>query len=215
MEDDAFVMGLRRVFEENQDRLKPARVSADAGLDKSTIRKLLSGGATSPKTSTAYQIARALNMTVEEIIAYGSGSKLSFPTVSIAGRVGAGAQVPVFDAYEKGDGPQVVCPPGLSPHDIVAVEIEGESMEPVYSAGDVLFYTRQTHEGVPAEALGRRCVCEDADGDGWVKVVREGRNPGTFDLHSFNDTTAPMYGVHLRWATPVRLHWPADLVRRV
>ena len=87
-------------------------------------------------------------------------------------------------------------------------------MEPVYSAGDLLFYTRHSHEGVPAEALGRRCVCEDLRGDGWVKLIREGRSPGTFDLHSFNNATPPMYGVLLKWAAPVRLHWPAELAER-
>ena len=158
-------------------------------------------------------IANALGVSLKDIFD-AAESPASHETIAIAGKVGAGARVPVFDAYEKGDGPQVVCPPGLNPHGIVAVEVEGDSMEPVYSAGDLLFYTRHTHEGVPAEALGRRCVCEDQGGDGWVKVVREGRDPGTFDLHSFNDTSPPMYGVPLKWAAPVRLHWPAELVQR-
>ncbi|APZ53719.1 putative phage repressor [Salipiger abyssi] len=135
-------------------------------------------------------------------------------TIAIAGKVGAGAQVPVFDAYAKGAGPQVECPPGLSPHGVVAVEVEGDSMEPVYSAGDLLFYTRDSHEGVPSEVLGKRCVCEDETGMGWVKVLREGREEGTFDLHSFNDTSPTKYGVRLKWASPVRLHWPAELARK-
>ena len=88
-------------------------------------------------------------------------------------------------------------------------EIADDSLEPVYSAGDLLFYTRHTHEGVPIEALGRRCVCKDHVGMGWVKLVRAGRDESTFDLHSFNDSTPPMYGVRLKWAAPVRLHWPA------
>lgn len=213
MAQDAFIAGLKRFFAENPGHY-PAQVSVAAGLNNSTIRKLLSGEAKSPKTSTAYQIAQALGLTVEEIIALGDGDEIAARQVSIAGRVGAGARVPVFDAYEKGDGPQVACPPGLAPTGIVAVEVEGDSMEPVYSAGDLLFYTRHTHDGVPAEALGRRCVCEDTSGDGWVKVVRPGRDPGTFDLHSFNDQSPTMYGVALNWAAPVRLHWPADLVQK-
>ncbi|PTW45673.1 XRE family transcriptional regulator [Rhodovulum kholense] len=136
-------------------------------------------------------------------------------TIAIAGKVGAGARVPVFDAYAKGGGPQVECPPGLSPHNIVAVEIEGDSMEPVYSAGDLLFYTRWSDGSVPSEAVGRRCVCECEEGLGWVKVVRQGREPGLFDLHSFNDQTPVMYGVRLKWAAPIKLHWPAELARRI
>ncbi|AUQ74781.1 XRE family transcriptional regulator [Phaeobacter piscinae] len=136
------------------------------------------------------------------------------PTIAIAGKVGAGAQVPVFDVYEKGDGPQVECPPGLSPRGVVAVEVEGDSMEPVYSAGDLLFYTRDSSEGVPGDVIGHRCVCEDVDGMGWVKQVKAGDEPGLFHLISLNPTGANMWNVHLKWAARVRLHWPVEFVRK-
>ena len=137
------------------------------------------------------------------------------PTISIAGAVGAGAKVPVFDVYEKGDGPQVECPPGLTPHGIVAVEVVGDSMEPIYSAGDLLFYTRATHEGVPEEVIGHRCVCEDESSMGWVKQLKRGSEPGLFNLISLNPGADNMHDVRLKWAARVRLHWPAELVRRV
>lgn len=137
------------------------------------------------------------------------------PTIAIAGKVGAGAQVPVFDAYEKGDGPQVDCPPGLSPHGVVAVEVEGDSMEPVYSAGDLLFYTRDAAEGVPADVIGHRCVCEDESGMGWVKQVKAGDEPGLFHLISLNPTGTNLHNVRLKWAARVRLHWPAELARKM
>ena len=136
------------------------------------------------------------------------------PTIAIAGKVGAGAQVPVFDAYEKGDGPQVECPPGLSPHGVVAVEVEGDSMEPVYSAGDLLFYTRNGHDSVPDDVIGHKCVCEDVHGMGWVKQVKAGDEPGLFHLISLNPTGSNMHNVRLNWAARVRLHWPAELARK-
>lgn len=136
------------------------------------------------------------------------------PTVSIAGRVGAGAKVPLFDTYEKGDGPQVECPPGLTPHGVVAVEVEGDSMEPIYSAGDLLFYTRDSHEGVPDEAIGYKCVCEDAEGMGWVKQIKPGDEPGVFHLISLNPGATNLWNVRLKWAARVRLHWPVELVKR-
>lgn len=138
----------------------------------------------------------------------------SRPTVAIAGAVGAGAMVPVFDAYEKGDGPQVECPAQLSPHGIVAVEIVGDSMEPIYSAGDLLFYTRESSDSVPTDAVGHRCVCEDVDGMGWVKQVRAGSAPGLFNLISLNPGADNQHDVKLKWAARVRLHLPADLARR-
>ena len=153
-------------------------------------------------------IANILRVTVSELIIEDR------PTIAIAGKVGAGAQVPVFDAYTKGDGPQVECPPGLSPHGVVAVEVVGDSMEPVYSAGDLLLYTRETHDGVPDEVIGHRCVVEDVDGMGWVKQVKAGDEPGLFHLISLNPGANTMWNVRLKWAARVRLHWPAELARK-
>lgn len=137
------------------------------------------------------------------------------PTIALAGKVGAGAKIPLVDAYTKGDGPQVECPEGISPHGIVAVEVSGDSMEPIYSDGDVLFYTRHTHENVPSEAVGRRSVCEDADGNVWVKQVKRGDQPDRFHLISLNPGAQTMWNVALVWASPIRLHWPQELVRKV
>ena len=127
----------------------------------------------------------------------------------------AALQVLVFDACEKAGGPRVACPPGLSPHGVVAVEVEGDSMEPVCSAGDLLFHTRHTHEGVPTEAVGKRCVCEGADGHGWVKQVKRGEEPGLFHLVSLNPGAETIWNARLKWAAPVLLHWPAALARKV
>lgn len=137
------------------------------------------------------------------------------PTIALAGKVGAGAKIPLVDAYTKGDGPQVECPEGISPHGIVAVEVSGDSMEPMYSDGDVLFYTRHTHENVPSEAVGRRSVCEDADSNVWVKQVKRGDEPDRFHLISLNPGAQTMWNVALVWASPIRLHWPQELVRKV
>lgn len=167
----------------------------------------IANGKKQPSIETLEQILDALDANVSEIVS-------SRHTISIAGCVGAGAQVPVFDVYEKGDGPQVECPPGLSPHGIVAVEVVGDSMEPVYSAGDLLFYTRATHDGVPDEAIGHRCVCEDENGMGWVKQVKRGSEPGLFNLVSLNPGADNMHDVRLKWAARVRLHWPAELARK-
>lgn len=211
-DDDQFVAGLRRIFAENP-HLKPARVSTDAGLDNSTIRKIFAGQSGSPKFENAEKIARALNMTVLQILEAGGGP--SRPTVAIAGKVGAGARVPVFDAYEKGDGPQVELPPQIkSPHGIVAVEIEGDSMEPIYREGDILFYRREAL-GVPTEAIGHICVCECEDGLGWVKQVKLGTEPGLFHLIAVNPAADTQHDMRLKWAAPVRFHLPAQDTRKV
>ncbi|ANB35953.1 phage repressor protein C with HTH and peptisase S24 domain [Rhodovulum sulfidophilum] len=205
---DAFL----RAIEQSGQSVR--NVATQSGVSYEQLKKLFRGNSASTNVDDAVRVAEHFGVTVEEFLG-GNISTATPWTVSIAGKVGAGARVPVFDAYEKGGGPQVECPPGLSPHGVVAVEVEGDSMEPVYSAGDILFYTRHTADGVPSEAVGKRCVCECEEGLGWAKVIRLGREPGTFDLHSFNDQSPTMYGVRLKWAAPIRLHWPADLAKKL
>lgn len=154
-------------------------------------------------------IARILGCSVSDLIIE------KRPTIAIAGKVGAGASVPLVDAYEKGDGPQVECPPGLSPHGVVAVEVEGDSMEPVYSAGDILFYSRSTHDGMPEDVIGHKAVCEDEGGMVWVKRVKRGDEPGFFHLISLNPGSETMWNKRLKWAARVRLAWPAEFAKKV
>lgn len=213
-DSDPFVRGLLDIFSKNPN-LKPASVSKQAGLSDSAIRKMFEKPAASPKLSSAISIAGILGMSVEEVIAAASPPPPTLKsTIAIAGKVGAGAKVPVFDAYSKGDGPQVEAPPGLPTSGIVAVEVAGDSMEPVYSAGDLLFYTRHTHDGVPDDVVGHRCVVEDTNGMGWVKQVKLGSQPGLFNLISLNPGADNMHDVTLKWAAKVRLHWPAEFAKR-
>lgn len=214
MVSDPFLQGLR-VLLSRKGAPQPAVLSRQAGLSDSAIRKLLAGDAKSPKLSTALAIAHALGMNVEDIVALSDGEFSSRPTIPIVGTVGAGARVPVFEAYEPGTGPRVVCPPGLPNGDLVAVEVTGDSMEPSFFSGDLLFYRRDSHDGVPSDAIGRICVCEDFDGMGWVKQVKRGSEPGFFHLISLNPTAENLHDIRLKWATPVRLHWPAELARKL
>lgn len=180
------------------------------GLSQSYIGAMESKNiAKSPSMDTLVTIAAALSVRVGELF---DDAK----PIAVAGKVGAGAKVPLYDAYAKGDGLyHVACPADL-PHDahVVAVEVEGDSMVPIYQNGDVLFYSREVM-GVPNEALGRICVCEDSNGDVWVKHVKPGSEPGKFHLISINPMTDNMFDRELKWAAPVQLHWPRGLVERM
>jgi len=209
MDRDRFKSRLSQIIEERG--LEVAPLARAAGVKRDVVRDLLRGKKESLVVENAAMIASALGISLDEMLGPAPGRS----TISIVGKVGAGARVPAFNAYPDGGAPQVECPLGLSPKGMGAVEIVGDSMEPVYSEGDLLFYARWSDGSVPNEAIGRRCVCECEAGFGWVKVVRQGREPGLFDLHSFNDQTPTMYGVRLKWAAPIKLHWPAELARKV
>lgn len=204
-----FSEALAGALQSSKTSLRKIAEKADVSYEQ--LKKVKQGKSSSTNVDDAQKVARAFGLTLDQFL---SGDFSSNPTIAIAGHVGAGAHVPVFDTYEKGDGPQVECPPQLSPHGIVAVEIVGDSMEPIYSAGDLLFYTRHTDNGIPTEVIGHKCVCEDSNGMGWVKQVRTGSEPGLFNLISLNPSAENQHDVKLKWAARVRLHLSAELARR-
>lgn len=139
--------------------------------------------------------------------------------IPIAGRVGAGASVPLFDHTDNGGLFQVAEPPQLlrmhSARPIGAVEVEGDSMTPMYQPGDILFFSRATHEGIPDDDIGRPCIVEDAEGNAWVKQVKRGDEPGLFHLISLNPTSETRHNQRIKWAARVRLALPSEVVERL
>lgn len=216
MTEDPFIAGLRAFFAANP-KVKPAAVGRAVGLSDSAIRKMMTAGVKTPKRENAEKIASEIGMTVEEVISLAEGTEApKRDAIAVPGYVGAGAEVYLSDPYPKGEGMyKVACPPQLSPHGIVAVEVRGESMEPVFSEGDLLFYTRNGDHGVPSEAIGRKCVAETEDGKVWVKQLKVGTAPGLFNLLSINPAATNMLDVRVKWAAPVRLHLPKEFVKRV
>lgn len=188
------------------------RLANQAGVSYEQMKKVKQGKSGSTNVDDAAKIAAALGLTLDSFLA---GDYQDRPSIAVAGKVGAGAEVDLVDAYPKGEGLySVACPQGLSPHGIVAVEVEGTSMAPTYEPGAVLFYSRDTM-GVPTEAIGRICVCEDDTGKAWVKQIKIGSEEGTFSLISVNPEAENMHGIRLRWAAPVRLHLPREFVKKV
>lgn len=189
-------------------------VAIAAGVSYDQLKSLMQGKSNTTNVDDGLKVASAFGVSVEDFF---SGHFLSSaPTIAVAGRVGAGALVDLVDAFEKGDGLyRVACPPQLKPHGIVAVEVEGDSMAPLFRPGSVLFYSRPTSEGVPTEAIGVPCVCEDVGGKAWLKVVKVGSQEGTFSLLSLNPDADNMHGVRLAWAAPVLLSLRPELVERV
>lgn len=188
-------------------------VAIASGVSYEQLKNLKQGKSLRTNVDDAMKVAAAFGVSLEQF--YRGQYSPDAPTVAAAGKVGAGAKVDLVDAYEKGDGLyRVAVPEGMSPSGVVAVEVEGDSMSPVYAPGTVLFYSREV-VGVPSEAIGRICICEDESGNAWVKVVRVGREEGTFSLISLNPEAENMHGVRLKWAAPVKYSLPPEYVQRV
>lgn len=123
-------------------------------------------------------------------------------TVRLVGKVGAGAEVHLFDgdiSSERID--EVEAPPGAD-EATVAVIVEGDSMYPRYLERETIYYRRADATGDPASLIGREVVVRLADGRTFVKVLRRGSSPGYFTLDSYNASS--MEDVVIEWAVPVK-----------
>ncbi|MGJ8561706.1 MAG: XRE family transcriptional regulator [Litorimonas sp.] len=199
---------------ELKSTLKKRKMSQQSLADAIEVSKgyisEIANGIKHPSIETLELILNALDADISELIP-------SRHTVAVAGKVGAGARVELSDPHPKGEGLyKIACPPQIGSHGIVAVEVCGNSMEPAYEDGDVLFYSRDTL-GIPSEAIGRRCVVETTDGMVWAKLLRrrDGQPEGLFDLISFHADTPPMYDVTIKWAAPIKMHLGRDLIIKV
>lgn len=189
-------------------------VSKISGVSYDQLKSLRQGKAQTTNSDDAMLVAEAFGVSLDDF--YSGRLDVMSSSIPVVGKVGAGASVDLFDAHqENGEGHyRVACPPQLSPKGIVAVEVVGDSMAPIYLPGAVLFYSRDSL-GVPSEAMGRICICEDSEGLAWVKQIRPGRDEGTFTLVSMNPDYDHRHGVSLKWAAPVRFALPPEFVKRL
>lgn len=192
-------------------------LAGKAGVSYDILKNISQNKSERPNAEAAARIADFFGASLKDfysgrVPATGEEAALM---IAVAGKVGAGAEVELVDAYAKGDGHRhVACPPQLTATGIVAVEVEGDSMVPMYQPGDILFYTRATHEGILEEDIGRACVVEDASGHAWVKQVKRGDEPGQFHLISLNPLAETRHNQRIKWAARVKLALPAEFVVR-
>jgi phage repressor protein C with HTH and peptisase S24 domain len=209
---DPFVKGLQVAMAAKG--WKAAPLATASGLGISAVRDLFRAKAASPKVSTAEALAKTLGMTIDEVIDAGRGRSIAKPhPVAVVGRVGAGAKVPLADAYEKGDGLyHVARPPQIPANGVAAVEVEGDSMAPMYQPGHVLFFRRHADDAVLEDDIGKPCIIEDAEGMAWVKLLKRGSEPGRWNLVSLNPAAESVWDAQVKWAARVLLALPAELV---
>ena len=121
--------------------------------------------------------------------------------IPVVGYVGAGSQIYAIDDHAKGDGIEMVqCRWSELAPSTVAVRVRGDSMEPIYYDGDLIFYERKHTDFI--HLLGEECVVSLTDGRKFVKQLKRNQT-GQWYLHSHNGE--PIFGVEIEWAAKVRL----------
>jgi DNA-binding Xre family transcriptional regulator len=188
---------LKRLMDLKGIKAKP--LSKKAGLGDTAVRDIFEREGADMKVGTLHALAAALDVTLDDIVGAAG--------VSIVGRIGAGGNV-IYSEGPLGDAPR---PPGLTIK-VEALEVDGSSMLPRYSSGDVVYIARE-HDGVVEEDIGEFCAVRLTSGETYVKQLAHGSRPGFFTLRSLN--AEDILDVEIEWATPIVFVLPRVARRRL
>lgn len=166
--------------------LSASGLARRAGLDPTTFNKskrvTREGKLRWPSTESISKVLAATGASLAEFVSYlEEGGGGVYRTVPMIGFAQAGANGYFDDAgYPAGAGWDEIPFPDLRDPQAYALEISGDSMEPVYRDGDVIVVSPQT--GV---RRGDRVVVKTRAGEVMVKVLRR-RSAKKIELQSFN-----------------------------
>lgn len=188
--------------------LSPSGLARRAGLDPTTFNKskrvTREGKPRWPSTESIAKILEATGADISDFVAYlgngaaGRGSR-NFPVIGLAQ---AGVEGYFDDAgYPVGGGWDEIPFPEIGDPHAYALEISGDSMDPVYRDGDLIIVS-------PAAGIrrGDRVVVKTRAGEIMAKVLAR-RTARHWELRSLNpaheDRVVPVE--HLEWAA--RIVW--------
>lgn len=190
--------------------MSPSGLAKRAGLDPTTFNKskriTKDGKLRWPSTESISKILQASGTQIGEFISLigGTSSPAAFQKVPLIGLAQAGTQGYFDDAgYPAGTGwDEILFPEASDPH-AYALEISGDSMEPLYREGDVIIVSPTT-----SPRRGDRVVLKTRDGEVMAKLLRR-RTAHRIELESLNveheDRVIPVENVEwiarITWAS--------------
>ncbi len=156
-----------------------------AGLDPTTFNKskrmTKEGKLRWPSTESVAKILKATNASLGEFVSYVGDGNGVYRNIPLIGMAQAGADGFFDDAgYPIGGGWDEIPFPGLGDPHVYALEINGESMEPVYRDGDIVILA--PHANL---RRGDRVVLKTAKGEIMAKQLLR-RSARKIDLLSIN-----------------------------
>lgn len=197
----------KRMMEEPFERLQKARRAA--GYDEATDAARAFGwnentyrshenGQRGLRKDVAERYGRAFRVSAAWLLT-GEGKAERSNIARVVGRIGAGAEILVDGEDWPVDGLYEIELPFPISDDVIAFEVEGESMWPRYDPGDIIICY-----AAPArieEVIGFEAAVKTEDGRRFLKRVLYGSSKAIFDLESHN--APPIRGVHLVWMSPI------------
>lgn len=170
--------------------LSASGLARKAGLDPTTFNKskrvTREGKLRWPSTESIAKILSATGADLHEFVAYVENGEQAAPrNIPLIGLAQAGAEGFFDDAgYPTGGGWDEISFPGSTDPHAFALEISGDSMEPVFRDGDTVIVSPEA--GV---RRGDRVVVKTTDGEVMAKVLKR-KSAQRIELESFNPAHA-------------------------
>lgn len=151
----------------------------------------------------------AINEAYERLTDESPSSGDNWHPIPIVGFIGAGAEImPEFEQVPPEGLDQVHVPFAL-PEEMIALEVRGDSMLPVYKDGHVVVVYKEQKKPIQA-FFGEDAAVRTSDGRRFLKTIMKG-SPVT--LMSFN--AAPIENVGLEWVGEIFAVLPRTQLKRV
>jgi phage repressor protein C with HTH and peptisase S24 domain len=234
--DDTTCIAMRNDDEENPraargERLRQYREAAgfksasaaarELRLVESTLRSH-ENGTRSIGDDDARRYAEKFSRPVRRITAldimYGPSSSRPEPPptgitlVPVVGMVGAGGNVEPEYEQVPAEGLLQVELPFVVPDELIAFQVDGDSMLPKYDDGDVILVWRETKK--PIESFyGREAIVRTSDGHRYIKTILYGKTRAVVNLQSFNAKL--IEGVRLEWIGEIYSVIRGDQIKRL
>jgi phage repressor protein C with HTH and peptisase S24 domain len=151
--------------------LSPSGLAKLAGLDPTTFNKSKRGDATGklrwPSTESVSKVLAATGATLDEFVALVEGVAARARMVPLIGMAQAGSRGYFDDAgFPVGNGWEEIAFPELADEHAYALEVTGDSMQPVYRDGDRIVVSPSTNV-----RRGDRVVVKTQEGEVMAKLL--------------------------------------------
>jgi repressor LexA len=149
--------------------------------------------------------AKAFQVRASEII-----EESSRETVPVMGFIGAGAEI--LPDYEQipPEGIDQIDVPFPLPDDMVAFEVRGDSMLPVFKDKSIVIVYREQKRPL-VDFYGEEAAVRTADGRRFIKTITK----GTSGVNLLSWNAAPIENVHLEWIGEIFAVLPRSSLKQV
>lgn len=185
--------------------LSASGLAKRAGLDSTSFNKSKRIGPDGrqrwPTTESVAKVLAATNTSLEEFAALVTGSGQPEQRIPLIGLVQAGKGGYFDDAgFPVGGGWDKIGFPGVKDENAYALEITGDSMEPVYRVGDIIIVSPNS-----TPRRGDRVVVKTRAGEVLAKILKR-QTVQSIELASFNPLHPPIT------LAPEDIEWMARIV---